>query len=520
MQTIYESLKGGLKPFSDLVLSLGKKREAAQESLFEKISSFMLDKDSGRNLLLKVIEKNVEKLFREANESGIGYIADVKTQYAVSLARRIKHNLDRGIISKTYMKSIMKTLYYGLFYNNKESLDYKKTYGTLPPAFVTISPTHRCNLNCDGCYAASTDKTVSSLPYKVVDRLVNEMHDLMGSRFIVFSGGEPFFWKDEGKGIIDIAESHPDMFFMVYTNGLLLNEETIKRLTTTANLSPSISIEGYGDLTDARRGAGTYAKIMQTTELMKKYGFPFGLSVTASKKNIELLLEDSFYEHFYETVGATYMWMFQYMPIGRAKDTIDLMLTPEQRVNLLKKWEHLLFDKSYFVADFWNSGAGSDGCIAYGRRGGYFHVNWKGNISPCVFMPYWKDNIYDLYRDGKTIKDALFSDYFVRGREWQKTKNIFTPQADNHFAPCSIRDHHAQFRKDILAADIKPDDANAGAALQDPEYYEKLTRYGTEIGRLTFPLWQKRVGPQAGLRSVADTGTQPVAVAATEASGS
>jgi MoaA/NifB/PqqE/SkfB family radical SAM enzyme len=76
------------------------------------------------------------------------------------------------------------------------------------------------------------------------------------------------------------------------------------------------------------------------------------------------------------------------MPIGRGKDTIELMPTPEQRVQLYRKWEYLLSEKKYCVADFWNSGVLTDGCIAQGRRGGYLHIDWNGNITHCVFIPY------------------------------------------------------------------------------------------------------------------------------------
>jgi MoaA/NifB/PqqE/SkfB family radical SAM enzyme len=299
-------------------------------------------------------------------------------------------------------------------------------------------------------------------------------------------------WNDGGKGIIDIAEAHRDMFFMVYTNGLLIDEDKLKRLMDTANLNPAISVEGFEDLTDKRRGKGAYKKIMSRFEMMRKYGFPFGLSVTTTKNNIDLLMNDPFYEYWFDTVGIMYMWMFQYMPIGRAKDVTELMLSPAERVSLLKEWEHLLFDKSYFVADFWNSGSASDGCVAYGRRGGYFHVNWKGNISPCVFVPYWKDNINELYSSGKTIMDAIFSDYFKRGREWQKGQGCFTPGARNHFAPCSMRDNYHDFRTKILTDDVHPDDKNAEEALLDPAYYQRLNEFDKELWKLTYPMWQER----------------------------
>jgi MoaA/NifB/PqqE/SkfB family radical SAM enzyme len=54
------------------------------------------------------------------------------------------------------------------------------------------------------------------------------------------------------------------------------------------------------------------------------------------------------------------------------------------------------------VGDFWNSGVAAEGRIAYARPGGYFYVNWNGNVTPCAFVPYYKDNIVDQLHEVMT----------------------------------------------------------------------------------------------------------------------
>ncbi len=53
----------------------------------------------------------------------------------------------------------------------------------------------------------------------------------------------------------------------------------------------------------------------------------------------------------------------------------------------------------------------SGGCISAGRPGGYFHLDWDGNISPCVFAPYAVDNIYEYRRKmvayGREVRAVL-----------------------------------------------------------------------------------------------------------------
>ena len=467
---------------------------------------FLASKGALRNFALKIAADKARKSLREyemTQGSKSEYLAAVEAQYVINLMHQGLKNLDKGIISKEYLKKVAETLGRGIWGESSRSQEaaqkYREKYGINPPAFCTISPTQKCNLHCLGCYAASHARTLASLPYWIVERLVREMRDILGASFIVISGGEPFLWKDGEKNLISLAEEFNDMFFLVYTNGTLLDEPMAKKLLEIGNITPAISVEGYEEETDHRRGKGIFKKIMDNIENLKKYGVGFGVSVTATKDNLNVLLEDRFYEYWFEEVGATYMWMFHLMPIGRAKDTMSLVLSPEERLKLLTKWEELLFKRGYFIGDFWNSGAASRGCIAYGRPNGYFYVDWNGNIMPCVFVPYYKDNLFELYQNGKTIDEALMSDYFQRGRKWQEEYGYLSSPPGNFFAPCSIRDNHRYFREKILTPDIKPEDEYARAALEDPEYYQKMVEFDEKIHQLTEPLWKERAAKKIEL---------------------
>jgi MoaA/NifB/PqqE/SkfB family radical SAM enzyme len=467
---------------------------------------FLASKNALRNFALKIAADKARKSLREyemTQGSKSEYLAAVEAQYVINLMHQGLKNLDKGIISKEYLKKVAETLGRGIWGESSRSQEaaqkYREKYGINPPAFCTISPTQKCNLHCLGCYAASNARTLASLPYWIVERLVREMRDVLGTSFIVISGGEPFLWKDGEKNLISLAEEFNDMFFLVYTNGTLLDEPMAKKLLEIGNITPAISVEGYEEETDYRRGKGIFKKIMDNIENLKKYGVGFGVSVTATKDNLNVLLEDRFYEYWFEEVGATYMWMFHLMPIGRAKDTMSLVLSPEERLKLLTKWEELLFKRGYFIGDFWNSGAASRGCIAYGRPNGYFYVDWNGNIMPCVFVPFYKDNLFELYQNGKTIDEALMSDYFQRGRKWQEEYGYLSSPPGNFFAPCSIRDNHRYFREKILTPDIKPEDEYAQAALEDPEYYQKMAEFDEKIHQLTEPLWKERAAKKIEL---------------------
>ena len=127
--------------------------------------------------------------------------------------------------------------------------------GEYPPGFLVISPTKTCNLRCVGCYANSgTDK--EKLDWQVFDRILTEVRSLWGKRAVVISGGEPFAYRSNGMNLLDMVERHPECIFMSYTNGTLIDDKVAKRLAELGNFTPAISVEGWRERTDARRGRG------------------------------------------------------------------------------------------------------------------------------------------------------------------------------------------------------------------------------------------------------------------------
>jgi len=449
-----------------------------------------------RKILTKKIDDYVYESIVGDDSEDLHPVRLKRYQFLSAMLHCVIRSMDKGYISKQVVRKIIDVFVENNLVRGDQSYEraiekFEEKYGELPPTFIVFSPTQKCNLNCIGCYAASTASTAATMPYSFVDRIVADVHDSFGSRFITISGGEPFMYKSEDKTLLDIYQKYNDMFFLVYTNGTLINDQVAQRLAESANVTPAISVEGFEKETDQRRGSGTYKKILKAFECLRQAGVPFGISVTATSKNVDILLKDEFYDFYFNEQGACYMWQFQLMPIGRGKDELDLMVNPEKRVRLYRKWEELLSEKKYCLADFWNSGVLSRGCIAYGRSGGYFYIDWNGNVTPCAFIPYYVDNIYDLYNNGKTLSDALFSDFMKNGRKWQKEYGLDNwKEPKNWLMPCSIRDHYEIFRNSVLPKDAKPEDDNAREALKSDEYFEVLKRYDEELEDLTEKIWE------------------------------
>ncbi len=420
-------------------------------------------------------------------------IQEIRCKALGNLLHAVDRALAEGRIAPRVRRGIIENFLGGLVIGEVErQRPFREEYGYDPPTFLTISPTKRCNLQCKGCYAASSAKNDNTLPYGVFSRILQDKKREWGSRFTVISGGEPLMYRSEGKDLFDVLAENRDQYFMMYTNATLIDREAARRMAELGNLTPAISVEGWERETDERRGAGVFRKIQQAMENLREAGVPFGVSVTAMRHNAETVLADDFMDYYFRRQGAIYGWLFQYMPIGRSF-TVDLMVSPEQRKWMLEKELALIFERDLFLIDFLNGGPMSLGCISAGRSGGYFYIDWNGNIAPCVFFPYYLENIAELYRSGRSLSDVLELPYFRRIREWQASYLRDHGKVGNLFMPCPMRDHHAFAHQTVQEFAARPMDEDAARAIADPLYRQRMGEYNAQVGRLLDPLWEQAI---------------------------
>jgi MoaA/NifB/PqqE/SkfB family radical SAM enzyme len=342
------------------------------------------------------------------------------------------------------------------------------------PLLLVISPTMRCPLRCYGCYSSEYDRS-SDLEFNTLDRILSEAKSL-GSYFIVLSGGEPFTYD----GIYDLWKKHDDMWFQVYTSGVALNKANVEKIARLGNVMPCISVEGFEDETDQRRGKGHFNRLLDAFARLREAGIPFGFSATATRHNNDLITSDEFVR-FYSEQGALLGWYFQYMPIGRAP-ALELLPTPEQRLARLHRILELRERYDILLADFWNDGPLVGGCIAGGRR--YLHINNAGDVEPCVFCQLSTDNLHE-----KSLLDVLRTSKLLSAIRKRQ------PYADNYLRPCMILDN-----PDVLQAVI--DEANpretcqGGALRLVRDLRPFLLRYAESWKELSEPVWQKDYAEQ------------------------
>lgn len=323
-----------------------------------------------------------------------------------------------------------------------------KKHGVNVPWTILMDPTSACNLKCTGCWAAEYGHQMS-MDFETLDRIITEGREL-GIYMYIFSGGEPLVRK---KDIIRLCEKHPDCYFLAFTNGTLIDEAFADEMLRVGNFAPAISVEGYEEETDMRRGKGTFQAVMKAMEILKRKRLLFGMSTCYHRKNVDVV-GSSEYMDFMIDKGAAFVWYFTYMPVGN--DAVpDLMVTSEQRKFMYEQVRMFRKTKPIFAMDFWNDGEYVRGCIAGGRY--YFHINANGDVEPCAFIHYSTVNIKNV-----SLLEALKSPLFKAYQQRQ-------PFNKNHLRPCPLLDNPHSLKEVVYTSQAYSTD------MLKPENVEELT---------------------------------------------
>ncbi len=341
--------------------------------------------------------------------------------------------------------------------------------GFEPPVTVVINPTMACNLQCQGCYSYKMPR--KGMDYALLSRLLRECRE-MGTRFITVSGGEPLIYRH----LYRMLEEFSDLQFMSYTNATLIDEAMADRIAAAGNLMPAISVEGFGEETDRRRGPGVHDKVLRAMSLLRERGVMFGFSATPTRHNSDVICSDEFIEYYLDK-GVLFGWMFQYLPLGKDPD-LSLMSTPAQRETLRRKTREWQARRPIFIGDFWNDGACVGGCLS-GTR--YCYITPEGKIQPCTFVHFYTHDLHEC-----TLKDAFRSKFFraIRGHQ---------PYNRNLLRPCKIIDNPEVLREVVAECGAKPSYEGAETIVEDGAVRAHLDAYAREWGKIADEVW---AGPE------------------------
>ncbi|SJZ47393.1 radical SAM protein [Garciella nitratireducens] len=394
-----------------------------------------LDSDPDKNIP-KII-KWIEKLDKEGVTSRqlkvVKDIIEDKENNWYQLIKSLYTDIEDEVRKTLFINFIVNASILGM----KRQKKAREKYQCNIPWAILMDPTSACNLHCTGCWASDYGDKLS-MSYETLDGIIEQGKEL-GIYMYLYSGGEPLVRK---KDIIRLCEKHYDCVFLGFTNATLIDEEFAEEMLRVKNFVPAISVEGFEEETDFRRGKGTYRSIVNAMELLKDKKLPFGISCCYTSKNTHVIGSEEYFDDVIQK-GAKFAWFFTYMPVG--VDAVpELMVSPEQRAYMYRQIRKFRKTKPIFTLDFWNDGEYVQGCIAGGRR--YLHINANGDIEPCAFIHYSDSNIYQY-----SLLEAFQRPLFMQYKKNQ-------PFNQNHLRPCPLLDNPERLAQMVDESNAKSTD--------------------------------------------------------------
>ena len=422
----------------------------AQRKMFEAILDSVIkhsnsDRTKAIKQLVDLVKKTMYDIWGSATYEMFGFSSKPDSKWMKYI-----DNLFNDVHPNIIKAKALNTAYEAGYRGFRIAQDMKKKHDINIPWIILVDPTSACNLKCTGCWSAEYGHLIQ-LSYEELDRIITEGEEL-GIYAWLMTGGEPLIRKAD---ILKLAEAHPYSSFHIFTNGTLIDDAFCEEVVRLGNIAPSISLEGFEEVNDLRRGKGVFQKVMHAMDTMKKHKLLFGTSICYTSSNYKTVTSDEFLDVIISK-GVKYTWYFHYMPVGNDAST-DLLLTPEQREYMYHRVREIRAGeggKPIIAVDFQNDGEYVSGCVAGGKY--YCHINPNGDVEPCVFIHYSSANIHDMSLLD-CLKQPLFKAY--------KANQPFNP---NHLKPCPMLENPEKLIQMVHETGAKSTD------LQSPETVENL----------------------------------------------
>ncbi|MBO5349639.1 MAG: radical SAM protein [Clostridia bacterium] len=287
------------------------------------------------------------------------------------------------------------------------------------PYFAQIELTRNCNFSCKFCFAnCDYTKKYEEKSYNDWIKVINELYEL-GIKYLHFSGGENFLYKDYKK---ILQYSHEKgLKNLVNTNGYFDIENVLDYVDNFV-----FSVHGYKEVHDNIVNVkGAFDKVDKNIEIAVKNDKKVSINTVLIKENINN------YEKLYNYLYSKYRNKIKYSPTiaipcktGKKIDSISIELTKENMQKYLKIIQKI-GDKNLIYKH------GLHGLCSLDRNDNDFFmpvcaagkskliIKYNGNVYPCNFFQtdeymcgnVFKDNLTEIWKHGKGFQ--IFRKYYL-----------------------------------------------------------------------------------------------------------
>jgi uncharacterized protein len=158
------------------------------------------------------------------------------------------------------------------------------------PTSAVLLSTSRCNLRCIYCYARAGEEAIQDMPIDLARTAIDHAHqnalELGRSQFdLVFhGGGEPtLIWKTLQEAVAYARAKDLPCRIALVSNGIWTERQREWLIASLDQMT--ISFDGTRETQDRQRpfasGKSTFKAIMKSIEYLDRYGFDYGIRMTA-----------------------------------------------------------------------------------------------------------------------------------------------------------------------------------------------------------------------------------------------
>jgi MoaA/NifB/PqqE/SkfB family radical SAM enzyme len=314
-------------------------------------------------------------------------------------------SISKRFIKETEFRILLRFLWYCGWKNVKAVQQFKKRIkkGVTFPAFIFISVTNRCNLKCQGCWVVEA-QTNENMDMERLNKIIIESK-AQGISFFGILGGEPFLYEN----LIALFREHRDCYFLLFTNGTMIDASTADTLARLKNVTPLISIEGRESISDIRRGGQrVFRRTWDGLKNCTSRGLVTGVATSVCKSNFEDLVSEEFIDELIDS-GVMYLWYYIYRPVG-ANPMPGLALSEGEIIRLREFIVEQRSKKPIVLVDAYWDHEGKALCPA--AVGISHHINPSGFVEPCPPIQFSRDQVVINKSLHETIAQSEFLSAF------------------------------------------------------------------------------------------------------------
>lgn len=262
--------------------------------------------------------------------------------------------------------------------------------------------TLKCNLKCRHCGSdCDMDKNLEELPKEKVLQVFSDIAKKYEAKdiMVAVTGGEPLMRKD----LFEILSEVSSMGFNwgMVTNGMLVDENIVRKCANSGMRTVSVSLDGIGETHNwLRNNKLSYDRAINALKLFSKSGrFSVVEAITCvNVKNISEL-EDMY--KILNGIGIRAWRLFTIFPKGRAELNSELILNKDVLLRLFN-----------FIKEKRNSS--QDMHISYSEEG-YLGCDWEMEVRDNFFVCGAGVNVGSLLADGSYGACPSLSREWIQG---------------------------------------------------------------------------------------------------------